>query len=85
MCQLLEQGKEKEARELLAVLEWVAAGDEAAAPAAAPAPPAPPVQPASAAPSARTFTPAQALQIEEATALMHQVRRRLFVVWPLLT
>ena len=82
MCQLLEQGKEKEARELLAVLEWVAAGDEATAPAAAPAPPA---QPASAAPSARAFTPAQALQIEEATALMHQVSRRLFVVWPLLT
>jgi len=69
-CQLMEQGKEKEAQELLAVLEWVAASEEAPKAAAAPAP-----QASAGPPAAKTFTPAQALQIEEATALMHQVRR----------
>ena len=76
----MAQGKEEEAKELLQVLEWVAAGNAPvqqqvavvapAVPAAAPAAPA--AAPAS---SKKTFTPEQALQIEEATALAHQVMR----------
>jgi hypothetical protein len=64
----VEQGNEKEAQELLAVLEWVADGDDKTATAKD----AKPAAPAAPAKHAKTFTPAQALQIEEATALVQQ-------------
>jgi len=71
---LVAQGNEKEAAELLAVLEWVAAGEEGV-----PTKEVAPVQVTEKKQGPiytvkKEFTPAQALQIEEATALAAQMR-----------
>ena len=63
--QLLEQGKEKEAAELLDVLEWASGADVPKQKPAAP-------KAAEAAPK-KNFSAKQVLQIEEATALVQEV------------
>ena len=66
--QLIQEGKEDEAAELLTILEWAATAEsKESAPVAhvAPAKPCATVE--------KKFTPQQVLQIEEATALIQQV------------